>query len=207
MVINELISAILQLGLFTLVPFIVFQFRNNKSVNFTSYIGLCAPTRKSILLSIVTVIILIIGAVGVIFLNEDLKAMVFAPGSVTGKLRRMGFGAETLTILLIIALVKTSLSEEIFFRGFIAHRLTSGLGFNAGNLIQALIFGSIHLLLFWKLVGALPFPLTFIFVFSTFGGWVIGYIKDKYANGSIIPGWIAHGIANVSSYSIIAFVM
>jgi hypothetical protein len=50
-------------------------------------------------------------------------------------------------------------------------------------------------------------PLAFIFAVSTVGGWLIGYIKEKQAAGSIIPGWIAHATANVLSYAIIAFVI
>jgi len=50
-------------------------------------------------------------------------------------------------------------------------------------------------------------PLIVITVFSTGMGWIIGYIKEKYANGSIVPGWVAHGLGNTISYSIIAFIL
>ncbi|MBK7959292.1 MAG: CPBP family intramembrane metalloprotease [Bacteroidetes bacterium] len=80
-------------------------------------------------------------------------------------------------------------------------------GFKIGNLLQAAIFGLLHLLLFWLLTSASFIPLIVITVFSTLMGWIIGYIKEKYANGSIIPGWIAHGLGNTISYAIIAFML
>jgi uncharacterized protein len=130
-----------------------------------------------------------------------------SPNSMTGKLRMLGLSGSTITILLITALFKTSLSEEILFRGFIAKRLINSLGFKNGNILQALIFGLLHLLLFVFLTKATVFSLTLILIFSSFAGWTIGYIKEKYANGSIIPGWLAHGIGNSISYFLIAFVL
>jgi len=119
----------------------------------------------------------------------------------------MGFNATTVATLLLIALFKTSFSEEILFRGFIAKQLINTLGFTTGNIFQAVIFGSLHLALFWLLTQPSFFPLTFIFVFSSFAGWSIGYIKEKFANGSIVPGWFAHGLGNTLSYFIIAFII
>lgn len=70
------------------------------------------------------------------------------PDSITGKFRIMGFEMQSVLILLMIALLKTSFTEEILFRGFIAKRLVSVLGFQKGNLLQAAIFAAIHSALF-----------------------------------------------------------
>jgi lysylphosphatidylglycerol synthetase-like protein (DUF2156 family) len=68
-----------------------------------------------------------------------------------------------------------------------------------------MLFGVIHLVLFWALTKATIAFLLFSFLFSFVAGWTIGYVKEKYANGSIMPGWIAHATGNVLSYIIIAF--
>jgi uncharacterized protein len=206
-IINELISAFLQIVVFTLIPFIAFLFRRDKSVSFTKYIGLYSAPRNSILYAIVTSLLFLAGAFIFVLLDEGVRAAVFAPNSVTGKLRAMGFNGTSLTVLLIIALLKTSFSEEILFRGFIAKRLVHSIGFRQGNIIQAVIFGLIHLMLFWQLTNTTVAPLLGILIFSTTAGWVVGYIKEKYAEGSIIPGWIAHGMGNAISYFLIAFVI
>ena len=128
-----------------------------------------------------------------------------SPNSITGKIRLMGLSYSSVTIILIIAWIKTSLSEEIFFRGFLAKQWIKKLGFTKGNLLQSIIFGLVHLLLFGLLVKITVLPLIVIFIFSSLAGWVIGYIKEKYAKGSIVPGWIAHGLGNTISYAIIAY--
>lgn len=206
-IINETISAVLQVLIFTLIPFIFFLLRKDRSVTFRQYIGFYWPPSRAIVYSIMTSLIFLVAAIGVIYTDDGVRQMVMTPPSVTGRLRMMGFSTTTVITLLLIALMKTSLSEEIFFRGFLAKRLIKWLGYGKGNMLQALIFGVIHLLLFLGLAKPSIFALLFIFVFSTFAGWSIGFIKEKYGNGSIIPGWIAHGLGNTISYFIIAFVL
>ncbi len=205
--INELISALLQIGVFILIPFIVFLFRKSKTESFQQYIGLIRPTSISIRYSIFISLLFLSSVIVLLFLDDNLKQIMLEPPSITGKLRGMPLNFNTVMILLIIALFKTSLSEEILFRGFIANRLMNWLGYKRGNVLQALIFGLVHLLLFWLMTRASVSVLLFIFGFSTFAGYCIGFIKEKYAHGSIIPGWIAHGLGNALSYSIIAFVI
>mgnify|MGYP002360434501 FL=1 len=205
--INDFISAILQVSIFTLIPFAFFLFRKDKTVTFFKYIGLYKPTAKSIALVLVVILISITSMISVALANDGIKQAMLAPESVTGKFKAMGFNSLTIVSLLIMAIIKTSLSEEIFFRGFVGKRLINKLGFKRGNLIQAVIFGLVHLLLFWFLTKTTVLPLIVITVFSTLMGWIIGYIKEKYANGSIIPGWVAHGLGNTISYFIIAFIL
>ena len=204
---NELISAILQVAVFTLIPFIFFLFRKDKTITFSRYIGFYQPTKQSVIYSIFTSLLFLIAGIALVFIDDGFRQIVHAPTSVTGKLRLMGFTFESITTLLIIALLKTSLSEEIFFRGFIAKRLIHSLGFRTGNFLQAFIFGFVHLILVWKLIQPALSGIIIIFIFSTLAGWVIGYIKEKHANGSIIPGWIAHGLGNTLSYFIIAYII
>lgn len=204
---NEIISTTIQVALFTLIPFIFFLFRKDKNVTFLNYIGLVKPTKKSVSYILLASILFLIGGLVLIFLDESIKQAVLSPPSVTGILRTMGLSGTSIIILLIVAIFKTALAEEILFRGFIAKQSTNKFGFKTGNLIQAIIFGVIHLFLFWALTKTTITFLLFSFLFSFIAGWTIGYIKEKYANGSIIPGWIAHATGNILSYIIIAFII
>jgi uncharacterized protein len=206
-VVNEIISTIIQIGLFTLIPFIFYKFRKEKSLTFLKYIGLYKPPTKSLIYVVFVSLIFLFIGIGLIYIDDNFKQAALSPNSVTGKLRMLGLSGSTITVLLITALFKTSLSEEILFRGFIAKRLINSLGFKNGNILQALIFGLLHLLLFMLLTKATVSSLTLILIFSSFAGWTIGYVKEKYANGSIIPGWLAHGIGNSISYFLIAFIL
>ena len=46
-----------------------------------------------------------------------------------------------------------------------------------------------------------------ILVFTAMIAWAMGYINEKKANGSIIPSWIIHTIANIFSGVCAAFVI
>ena len=206
-ILSEIFSTILQIGTFTLIPFIFFLLRKDKSISFRQYIGLYKPPTKSIFYVLFVSLLFVVIGIGMTFIDSGIKQAVLTPPSITGKLRLMGLNTNTIIIILIIALLKTSFAEEILFRGFIAKRLIKKFNFKIGNILQALIFGIIHFILFYALSKSTILPILFIFAFSTFAGWIIGYIKEKYANGSIIPGWIAHGLGNVISYVVIAFVI
>ena len=203
----ELLSTILQVAVCTLIPFVVFLFRRDKGVSFRSYIGLTRPTGKSMRYVIVSSLLFVLAGIGLTIIDPDVRQAVLSPVSVTGKLRLMGLSSSTVLTLLLIALVKTSLAEEIFFRGFVAKRLVAAIGFTWGNLAQAAVFGLVHFFLFKALTNATIFPLVVMFLLSGFAGWTIGYIKEKYANGSIIPGWCAHAVGNTISYAVIAFIL
>jgi membrane protease YdiL (CAAX protease family) len=205
--VNEFVSAVLQVLVFTLIPFLFFLIRKDKAISFSEYIGFYKTSSKAITYSVFTSLIFLATGIGLVFIDEGFKQIVLSPISVTGKIRALGFTATSVSILILIAVIKTSLSEEILFRGFIAKRLIAALGVNTGNILQALIFGAVHLLLVWRLINPSPLGLILITCFSTVGGWVIGYIKEKFGNGSIIPGWIAHGLGNLISYTIIAYIL
>ncbi|MEO1098460.1 MAG: hypothetical protein AAFX57_11990 [Bacteroidota bacterium] len=73
-------------------------------------------------------------------------------------------------------------------------------------MIQAIIFGAIHTLLFLNLTDNLLF-LVSSFVMPAIGAYIKVYLNEKMAGGSIVPGWIAHASSNLIAYSIIAFVL
>jgi uncharacterized protein len=206
-ILMEFISAILQLIAFSLIPFIFFLFRKDKSVTFFKYVGLINPTKKSLLYVIAVALFFVITGIGLVFINEGWKQAALLPNSVTGKIRLMGFNLASITALLLISLIKTSLSEEILFRGFLAKILMSRFGFKLGNIFQAIVFGLTHVFLFGFLTKVTFLPIILIFIFSSLAGWAIGFINERYANGSIIPGWVAHGIGNIISYATIAFLI
>ena len=62
--VNEIISTILQIGLFTLIPFIFFLFRKDKTLTFFRYIGLYKPTSKSLMYVVLASLIFLIAGIG-----------------------------------------------------------------------------------------------------------------------------------------------
>lgn len=206
---DALISALLQLLIFSLVPWLTWMAwarRKNPETGFREYLGLKGAPQRACLLAVLYSAALAIPLITLVVFSDNLMAVMTHPDSVTGSLRAMGFGPEALGIMLVTALVKTALAEEIFFRGFIAKRLIAWLGFDAGNLLQALLFGALHSALFYTISNNILLLLV-IFLFPGAGAWIKGYLNEKLAGGSIVPGWIMHACSNLASYTIIGFVL
>ena len=204
--IGEIIGTVLQILIFTLIPFLVYIIQKRSVKGFLTYIGLTKSTAKANCLAIFACLLFAAPMLILTVISADLREIMFDPASMTGKFREMGFGIESFSILLLASIFKTSLSEEIFFRGFVAKRLISVMGYQIGNIVQAAIFGILHTALFLLITDKALF-LIIIFIVPSLGAYVSAYLNEKVANGSIIPGWIAHGLANVLSYSIVGFVI
>ena len=86
----------------------------------------------------------------------------------------------------------TALGEEIFFRGFLESFLERKLGFAVGNLIQAFIFLLPHFLLLLVNINFWP-----LLIVQGITGWLLGFLRSR--SGSILPGWLAHSLANALS--------
>ncbi|MEM7103738.1 MAG: CPBP family intramembrane glutamic endopeptidase [Bacteroidota bacterium] len=203
---NHLISAVLQVLVFGLIPFIVYLVVNKKTKGFFEYVGLKKSNAKANFYAFLVSFIFLIPPLVMTEFNEEIRQLLIAPTTVTGEIRSLGFSFSTVIIVIIIAVFKTAFAEELFFRGFLAKRLMKWLGYQAGNILQALIFGAIHVFIFLHLSNN-PFILGSILVVSGLGAYLSAHINEKMADGSLVPGWISHGIANLVSYSYIGFVM
>lgn len=201
-----LLSAVLQLVVAAAVPFATYLVTRRHARGFPAYVGLVAPTRRA-LAAAAAVAALFTGVMLVIFRAGPLHELAVAPNTVAGRLRALGPSATTASALAIYALLQTSLTEELLFRGFLAKRLIARFGFAAGNGVQAVLFGLLHLLLFVG-PGARAFSgaVAASVVAMTGGvGWLFGYVNERRGNGSILPSWGAHGLTNLVAYSVLAF--
>ena len=204
--INTLISAVQQLFIFSLIPFLVYIIRYKKIKGFFGYIGLKPSNSKANGLALLLMALLALPTLTFAQLNADFRAALHDPSTVTGSIRQLGFGVEGVLTILVMAIIKTALTEEIFFRGFVAKRLIAISNFKLGNIIQAILFGAIHFV-FFLMITSDPFFLTIILIVPTVGAYFKTIINEKVANGSIIPGWIAHASANLVSYTTLAYIL
>lgn len=201
---TELTNTITQLLVFLLIPFVVYVIKHKRSKGFWDYVGLKKSNKKANLLAVLTSVLFVAPLLLLAFFSDEFRAIMLDPRSVTGKFHAMGFGIQSMFALLLLAVVKTALAEEILFRGFIAKRLIGFFGFRAGNIVQALLFGVIHTAIFAMATQNLLF-LAIIFIVPAIGSYITVYLNEKLADGSIVPSWISHGLANVLSYSIVGF--
>lgn len=203
---GEIIGAIVQVLVFTLIPFLVYLVKKKTLKGFLASIGLKKSNIEANLLAVLASLILVIPMLLFTLKSDSFREIMFNPHSITGKLREMGVGTNSIIILLIVAIFKTSFAEEILFRGFIGKGLINSMGFIKGNTLQAIIFGVLHLALFATITLNLSI-LSIIFISTALIAYVFGYLNEKKANGSIIPSWIAHALANTATYICIGFLM
>ncbi len=190
--VNELISSVVQILLFTLIPFIWWLITARKKENFFSWIGLKKPVgdKKKILLFMLGAFV-ICEVVGTILnftvLRTDWNVSSFA-----------GQGNSGLVAAISYSYLHTAFSEEILYRGFLQKRLQKAIGFMAGTIVQAAIFGASHVILSLNMI-------TFaegvaLFLYPMIPGVLIAIVNEKKADGSILPGWLIHGTLNVITH-------
>ena len=97
--------------------------------------------------------------------------------------------------IFIYATICTAIPEELMFRGFVLKRLNNKFNFIVANIIQSIIFGSIHGLAFVSIIGV--FKAIILFVFTGLIAFIMGYINEKKAEGSILPSVIIHSFVNI----------
>lgn len=192
---EAIISALLQVGLVLVIAGVVYWAVGRARGPFLRFVGLYRAPFKSVATGAIVGLVFTLAILSV----PGIAELASSRGTAAGE----GAGAELSTTailsLVIAAVFKTSLSEELLFRGLLGKRLIAWLGFQKGNLIQAVVFGLVHLLLL--LVPAASGALVLIMVFfAGVSGWINGWLNERMGDGSILPGWAAHAVANLCAY-------
>ncbi len=189
------ISSFVQLGIALLIPAIWWAVTTKRRLEFATWIGLYVPMWK--VGPVQRVSQKQLGIALACWVAVSLASLRIA-SSVWGALatsRFIGAGLLAIVPILLYAFIQTGLAEELFFRGFLAKRLCASFGFSYGNAIQAIVFGLLHLLLF---INYLPVSsLVAITVLSGINGWIMGWLNEQAAGGSVVPSWMLHSLANL----------
>lgn len=106
-----------------------------------------------------------------------------------------GEGLKAIPAVFFYAFLRTALSEEILFRGFVLKAIKNKAGFYAGNTVQALIFGLLHGIPF-GLVTKSILALVLLTLLPGLFGWYQGWLNEKHCGGSIVFSWLLHGCVN-----------
>ena len=190
LVFDVLAESFLQLALFLLIPFFAWLiFRKKANQPFHQWIGFTKPPVPDFKKLIIVIIIQLLLWTVLIPFTEPIMQY-----SATTDYSRDGFNITAVLCVLLFSFIKTGLSEEILFRGFLAKRLINTLGFVKGTIIQAVIFGLLHSFIYLSGCGILVTVL--VVSEAALSGALSVYMNEKIFNGSIIPSWIFHGICN-----------
>lgn len=196
--ISKLMSGILELLIVSFIPFITWFIWSRKKTGFFDWIGLkpIQPQQKGRL-------VLTVFASTLLMLLFSLVTFSWFDSSKTATADFSGKGIGALPAIIAYAILGTALPEEIFFRGFLLKRLQGKLGFPGANLVQSLLFGLIHALMFIQLIGYLKAMV--IFAFISLIAFVLGAVNEQQANGSILPSVLIHTLANTIVGLLFAF--
>ena len=197
---NELIGSVVQVLLFAAVPFVVWFLTARKTGSkgsegskdtFFSWIGLKRPVCEN-----VGKTILLTAAATLIYIGATIFSIKILPeGVTTAGAQFAGQGLVAIPSVIFYAFLRTALSEEILFRGFILKRVQEKLGFAVGNTVQAVLFGLMHGIPFGIATKSVPAFLLLTLMPGLFG-WYQGWLNEKQCGGSIVPSWVLHGCVN-----------
>lgn len=202
----ELETSVLNLILFGTIPFITWLIAGRKDSPFFTWVGLNKAKwrlTKNELLALVSVLalFLLVGSITNYLLgniNESLPEGVSMKTPIFS-----GLGIQAIPGILVYALFNTSLLEEVFFRGFLLKRFSKNVDFEVRNTTQALLFGFMHSIALFS-IGQLALAIL-VTISTGLMGFLLGYITEKKFDGSILPSWGIHGLANIIASLSVAF--
>lgn len=190
--IDEFVGALSQLMVFCIIPVLVWFIAGRKKENLFKYLGL----KKAKCLSSGLNIFLLTLLVCACYIGGSFLITRFFAGDITEAGNQLaGKGMKAVPAAIAYAFIRTALSEEIIFRGFILKRVASKWGFKAGNVVQALLFGLMHGVPFGLASGKIMVTIIMTILPGAIG-WYMGWMNEKRCGGSIIPSWLTHGIMN-----------
>ena len=212
---NCLTSAFLQLGaviIFSLLVWLIHWARfcrSGEHQSFPVFIGL-RPLRfrMDARYTVIFAAFIIFGAISTSVefrLSDGLRNLLASENSPYGKILKNGFNFSAVLCGVIYCFIQAAAAEEIFFRGLVARRLWSWLGFRVGNAIQALIFWLMHFIIFGLLTGEWVSSIQLITFLTSFGaGLLLGYVDFRKPGQPVGPSWLLHGSMNFAAFLALA---
>ena len=179
------------------IPSIIYFFLRKKSLNrndlFTN-LGFTFPSLKYFVFAIGVAAISIL--ITYLVLLEFKINFAEYKNTNFDRYKNYNFSIASIFVVFLREMIYTALGEEIFFRGYIGGLLFRKFNFYVANIFQTLIFLLPHLLLLFISVKLLPFLLTVLV-----SGWLLGWLR--YKSYSILPGLLAHSLANTFAASMV----
>lgn len=195
---SKLMSGILELLIVSFIPFIIWLIWSRKKTGFFDWIGL-----KQVQTQQKGRLVQTIFGFTLLFTLFSIVVFSWFDSSKTATADFSGKGIGALPAILAYAFLGTALPEEIFFRGFLLKRLQGKLGFLGANLVQSLLFGLIHALMFIQQTDVIKAMV--IFAYTSLIAFLLGAINEKKANGSILPSFLIHTLVNTTTGLLFAF--
>ncbi|MBD5480649.1 MAG: CPBP family intramembrane metalloprotease [Lachnospiraceae bacterium] len=198
MLVNKIISSIVEIVLIGLVPFIWWLVTARKKEKFLKWIGIKGIEKENQKAAWISTLV-----ISLLFIPVSVYTLYIIKDIETATSEFKGLGISALLPALIYAIFNTSLPEEIFFRGFLLKRLSNKAGYRIANILQSMMFGLLHGIMFFSLVGIVKAVMVIVLTGAI--AFAMGYVNEKKANGSILPSWFIHALSNIFASVIAMF--
>ncbi len=208
LILSSIITTVLNLILFSAIPFLWWFFRHRKEISFFRWLGFIRPHLKSswwVLFLFAVLYAFFYNFDFSVFIDPETLAYLENSGSVATNVYA-GLGFAAILPALIENFLANGLCEEIFYRGFLCKRLCSKLGTVNGLILQAVLFGLMHNAVY--LAAGLQVGIAYhilLFLFTGTGALLLGWLNEKIYNGSILPSILLHGAGNFINTMLVAF--
>jgi len=192
MFISEFFGALTQVVMFGLIPLIWWLITARKKENFFKWLGFRKVEHEGKWSGTIIKTVIAVAVYGTLTLVTvgQLEGVTKAGSAFSGE------GAVAIPAVIAYGLIRTALSEEILFRGFILKRVQNKFGFAVGNTVQAILFGLLHGVPF-GIASHSVVALVVLTITPAAIGWYMGWLNEKKCGGSIVSSWMMHGIINV----------
>lgn len=207
LVLSALSRCIANLVVFSAIPLIWWLIRHRKEESFFHWIGLRKPH-----IQVKWYWLLLFAAAYLFLYNFDGESLLSAESiaalnsDAVAANEYAGLGMAVILPAFLSCFVANGVAEEILFRGFFCKRFSGKFGKVRGSLLQAFLFGMMHVALValsGMAVGA-DFYL-YEFAYTFLGALMLGIANEKLFDGSIWPGICLHGLGNFISDLGVAF--
>ena len=206
LILSSITTIISNIIIFLIIPFLWWLIKLRKEMSFFKWVGLIKPKLNSKW----WIIIIFVIAYGffylfdfTMFIDKQSIEVLQTSEKVSANVYT-GLGFVAIIPSLLTTLIANGLCEEVLFRGFISKRLCNKFGKNAGIIIQGILFGLLHNIIY--ILGGVNVSLQFhivLFIFTGMGGLLLGILDEKIYNGSIVPSVLLHGLGNfISNFNV-----
>ncbi len=198
-----ILNTIIQLIVFSTIPFIYYLFNRKNESSFLSFLGLKRCNKKYLLFALLCAFcISTISSILYYFYLKQSNQLFFQME--LNKIIDVSLSSITITIstIFIYSYLKTGLAEELFFRGFVAKLIRKKINFKIANLIQSIIFAMIHVALILTITQELSIVI-FAFILPFLSSLIGFYLNEINPEKSILPSIILHGTSNLLFFIVV----
>ena len=189
--------------IFSLIPFIWWLITSRKKENFFTWLGFQKPRLQvkwwgCAVFAIAYVILYNFD--GEFLLSAKTLEVLNSGDTAIAANTYASLGVAAFIPVFLTTFIGNGLAEEILFRGFFCKRFVNKTGVISGVLIQAFLFGAMHLALI--ALSGLGVGIDFYiyeFVYTFAGALMLALANEKIFNGSLWPSVFLHGLGNFIS--------